>query len=49
MTASLQPIANLTVPVLQGYTVSLLASPTAIYPQSYLAISSNPDIAATVP
>jgi hypothetical protein len=48
MTVSLQPIANLTVPALQGYTVPLLASPTTIDSQDYLVTSSNPDIAATV-
>jgi len=49
MTASLQPIANISVPALQGYTVPLLASPSASVPQLYVAASSNPDIAVTVP
>ena len=49
MTASLQPIANLTVPALQGYTVPLLASSSDVFPQNYVTESSNPDIAVTVP
>jgi cyclophilin family peptidyl-prolyl cis-trans isomerase len=47
MAASLQPIANLTVPALQGYTVPLLASPATTDNQDFFVTSSNPDIAVT--
>jgi cyclophilin family peptidyl-prolyl cis-trans isomerase len=48
MTASLQPIANLTVPALQGYTSPLDGSGTTDA-QTFTVTSSNPDIAATIP
>jgi cyclophilin family peptidyl-prolyl cis-trans isomerase len=46
--ASLQPIANLNVPSLQGYTLPLLANSGATDDQTYTVTSSNSDIAATV-
>jgi cyclophilin family peptidyl-prolyl cis-trans isomerase len=49
LAALLQPIANVSVPALQGYTVPLLASPPAADPLDYVVTSSNPDIAVTVP
>lgn len=48
MTASLQPITDLTVPALQGYTVPLDGSGTTDA-QTFTVTSSNPDIVATVP
>ncbi len=50
MTASLQPITNLTVPAQQGYTVPLLSASTATTPddQTYTITSSNPDIVASI-
>jgi cyclophilin family peptidyl-prolyl cis-trans isomerase len=48
MTASLQPITNLTVPAQQGYTLPLLASSTAPDPQTFTVTSSNPAIAASI-
>ena len=48
MTASLQPIADLTVPALQGYTLPLDGSGTTDA-QTFTVTSSNPDIVATVP
>jgi cyclophilin family peptidyl-prolyl cis-trans isomerase len=48
MTASLQPIAELSVPALQGSTVPLLANTGATDPQTYTVTSSNPDVAASV-
>ena len=47
MTASLQPIAALTVPALQGAAVALDGSGTA-NAQTFTVTSSNPDVAATV-
>jgi cyclophilin family peptidyl-prolyl cis-trans isomerase len=47
LTASLQPIANISVPALQGYTVPLLSSSTGTDPQTFVVTSSNPDIAVT--
>ena len=49
LAASLLPIANVSVPALQGYTVPLLASSSDANPQNYVATSSNPDIAVTIP
>jgi cyclophilin family peptidyl-prolyl cis-trans isomerase len=49
LTASLQPIANISVPALQGYTVPLLTSSTGTAPQTFVVTSSNPDIAVTSP
>ena len=48
MTASLQTIAPVTVPALQGYTVPLVANAGATDAQTFTVTSSNPDIAATV-
>ena len=48
MAASLQPIANLTVPALQGYTLPLDGSGTSDA-QTFTVKSSNPDIAVTIP
>jgi cyclophilin family peptidyl-prolyl cis-trans isomerase len=48
MTASLQPVANLTVPALQGYTLPLDGSGTTDA-QTFTVTSSNPDIVATIP
>jgi cyclophilin family peptidyl-prolyl cis-trans isomerase len=48
MTASLQTIAPVTVPALQGYTVPLVANTGATDAQTFTVTSSNPDIAATV-
>ncbi len=49
LAASLLPIANVSVPALQGYTVPLLASSSDAFPQNYVVSSSNPDIAVTIP
>jgi len=49
MTASLQPITNLTVPAQQGYALPLLASSTATDPQTFTVTSSNPAIAVSIP
>jgi cyclophilin family peptidyl-prolyl cis-trans isomerase len=46
--ASLQPIANLSVPSLQGATVPLLAGTGQTDAQTYTVTSSNPDIAASI-
>jgi cyclophilin family peptidyl-prolyl cis-trans isomerase len=48
MTASLQPISNLTVPAQQGYTLPLNGSGTTDA-QTFTVSSSNPDIAASIP
>ena len=41
--ATLQPIANVTVPSLQGTTIPLLAASGATDPQTYTVTSSNPE------
>ena len=46
--ATLQPIANVTVPSQQGTTIPLLAASGATDPQTYTVTSSNPDIAASI-
>jgi cyclophilin family peptidyl-prolyl cis-trans isomerase len=46
--ATLQPIANVTVPSQQGTTIPLLAATGATDPQTYTVTSSNPDIAASI-
>ena len=46
--ASLQPIANLSVPSLQGDTVPLLAASGQTDAQTYTVTSSNPDIGASI-
>jgi cyclophilin family peptidyl-prolyl cis-trans isomerase len=51
MTATLQPISNVTVPAQQGYVVPLLASTTSPTPndnQTFTVTSSNPDITASI-
>jgi cyclophilin family peptidyl-prolyl cis-trans isomerase len=48
LTATLQPITNLTVPALQGFTQPLLANNGATNPQTFTVTSSNPDIAASI-
>ncbi len=48
MTASLTPIANLSVPALQGYQQPLDGSGTSDN-QTFTATSSNPNIKVTVP
>lgn len=48
MTASLQPITNITVPAQQGYEVPLLASTSATDDQTYTITSSNPNIVASI-
>jgi cyclophilin family peptidyl-prolyl cis-trans isomerase len=48
LTASLQPISNLTVPTKQGFTQPLLASATAMDAQTFTVTSSNPDIVASI-
>ena len=48
MTASLQPITNVSVPALQGSTVPLLASAGATNPQTFTVTSSNPDVTASI-
>ena len=50
MTASLQPITNLTVPSQQGYAVPLLSTNTSANadPQTYTVTSSNPNIAVSI-
>ncbi len=48
LTASLQAIAPITVPALQGDRVPLLANSTASDPQTFTVSSSNPDIAASI-
>jgi cyclophilin family peptidyl-prolyl cis-trans isomerase len=48
MTASLQPITNVSVPALQGSTVPLLANTGATDPQTYTVTSSNPDVTASI-
>ena len=48
MTASLQPITNLSVPALQGSTVPLLANTSATNPQTFTVTSSNPDVTASI-
>jgi cyclophilin family peptidyl-prolyl cis-trans isomerase len=47
LTASLQPISNLTVPAQQGYTLPLNGSGTTDA-QTFTITSSNPDIAASI-
>jgi cyclophilin family peptidyl-prolyl cis-trans isomerase len=46
--ASLQPISNLTVPSLQGFTQPILAAANFNHPQTFTVTSSNPDIAASI-
>ena len=46
--ATLQPIANVTVPSQQGTTLPLLAASGATDPQTYTVTSSNPDIAVSI-
>src|ERR1700678_316800 len=46
--ATLQPIANATVPSQQGTTIPLLAASGATDPQTFTVTSSNPDIAASI-
>jgi cyclophilin family peptidyl-prolyl cis-trans isomerase len=46
--ATLQPIANVTVPSQQGTTIPLLAASGATDPQTYTVTSSNPNIAASI-
>jgi cyclophilin family peptidyl-prolyl cis-trans isomerase len=48
MTASLAPIANLTVPEFQGYQLALDGSGSTSSSQSFTATSSNPDIKVSV-
>ena len=48
LTASLQTIAPITAPALQGYTVPLLANSGASDPQTFTVSSSNPDIAVSI-
>src|ERR1035437_2420649 len=47
LSASLGPIANLTVPALQGYTQPLDGSGTADA-QTFTVSSSNPDVAVSI-
>src|SRR5262249_11443043 len=47
LTASLQPVSNLTVPAQQGYTLPLNGSGTTDA-QTFTITSSNPDIAASI-
>jgi cyclophilin family peptidyl-prolyl cis-trans isomerase len=44
LTASLQAVAPISVPALQGYTVPLLANNGTTDPQTFTVTSSNPDI-----
>ncbi len=46
--ATLQPIASVTVPAQQGTTIPLLATSGATDDQTYTVTSSNPNIAATI-
>lgn len=46
--ATLQSLANLTVPAQQGYTLPLLANTGATDAQTYTVTSSNPNIAASI-
>src|SRR5580704_16231920 len=48
LAASLQPIAPVTVPALQGDTIPLLASTGFGDSQTFTVTSSNPDIAASI-
>src|SRR5271163_2113100 len=48
LTASLQPIAPVTVPALQGDTIPLLAATNFTDAQNFTVTSSNPDIAASI-
>ncbi len=48
LTASLQPITNLTVPAQQGYTLPLLANTGATDDQTFTVTSSNPNIVASI-
>jgi cyclophilin family peptidyl-prolyl cis-trans isomerase len=50
MTASLQPISNLTVPAQQGYTLPLQSADTSAtaHPQTFAITSSNPNIAVSI-
>jgi cyclophilin family peptidyl-prolyl cis-trans isomerase len=48
LTASLQAIAPVTVPALQGDTIPLLANAGATAAQTFTVTSSNPDIAASI-
>ena len=47
-TATLQPIASVTVPSQQGTTIPLLAASGATDPQTYTVTSSNPNVAASI-
>ena len=46
--ATLQPIASVTVPSQQGTTIPLLAASGATDPQTYTVTSSNPNVAASI-
>ena len=48
LTATLQPIANLTVPAQQGYTLPVLANAGTTDDQTYTVTSSNPNIAVSI-
>jgi cyclophilin family peptidyl-prolyl cis-trans isomerase len=48
LTASLQAIAPISVPALQGSTIPLLANSGSSDPQTFTATSSNPDIAVSI-
>jgi len=47
-TATLQPIASVTVPAQQGTTIPLLAASGATDAQTYTVTSSNPNVAASI-
>jgi cyclophilin family peptidyl-prolyl cis-trans isomerase len=46
--ATLQPIASVTVPSQQGTTIPLLAASGATDPQTYTVTSSNPNVSASI-
>ncbi len=48
LTASLQPIINLSVPAQQGAVIPLLAMSTTTDPQTFTVTSSQPDVVASV-
>ena len=48
LTASLQPITNLSVPAQQGAVLPLLALSTTTDPQTFTVTSSQPDIVASI-
>jgi hypothetical protein len=48
LAATLQAIAPVTVPALQGDTIPLLANTGATTAQTFTVTSSNPDIAASI-